>query len=85
MLILIFDFLKFFIFQVQKWLEAQMGVVPDRPVTPNTNATATSTSPGMGKSPGSKGVSNLTGKLISFYPAMFYLLDLSLGKCLKAQ
>ena len=38
-----------------------MGVVPDRPVTPNTNATATSTSPGMGKSPGSKGVSNLTG------------------------
>merc|ERR1712223_1520104 len=45
--------------KVQKWLEAQMGVVPDRPVTPNTNATATSTSPGMGKSPGQK-MGNLT-------------------------
>ncbi len=43
--------------KVQKWLEAQMGVVPDRPVTPG-NATATSTSSGpLGKSP--KGVGNL--------------------------
>ena len=43
--------------KVQKWLEATMGVVPDRPVTPSTsNSTATSSS-GLGKSP--KNVGNL--------------------------
>merc|ERR1712223_217978 len=43
--------------KVQKWLEAQMGVVPERPVTPSTsNSTATSAS-GVGKSP--KNVGNL--------------------------
>ena len=43
--------------KVQKWLEATMGVVPDRPVTPSTsNSTATSSS-ALGKSP--KNVGNL--------------------------
>ena len=36
--------------KVQKWLEAQMGVVPERPVTPSTsNSTATSSSVGKVK------------------------------------
>ena len=52
--------------KVQKWLEATMGVVPERPLTPSSNATATSS--GVGKSPksGSNGnpmewMSNLSG------------------------
>ena len=52
--------------KVQKWLEAQMGVVPERPVTPSTsNSTATSSS-NLGKSPKNVGnlmewMSNLSG------------------------